>query len=239
MFSVTVFRCSFTSSWKMLCLAVVGILLCVNLGIWQLHRAAEKRTWLALYQTQIHKPAILLEQNRAIQQYQQVLAQGKSFLPIVLLLDNQHHAHQFGYDVLRPLVLADGKVVLINHGWVPGDVSRQSLPEITFLPEQLQYSGQAYYPSKHPLILGKGIEIKTQHIAVIEALNIAMISQFLHKSMYPFIIRQSIEQSSNFVRDWPIIAGSPVRHIGYAVQWFLFALIIAIIYIILHISRLD
>ncbi|NDH68877.1 MAG: hypothetical protein EBY22_13420 [Gammaproteobacteria bacterium] len=48
MFSVTGFRFSFTSSWKMLCLALVSICLLISLGIWQLHRAAEKRGLLAM-----------------------------------------------------------------------------------------------------------------------------------------------------------------------------------------------
>lgn len=237
MFSVTVFRFSFTSSWKMLGLAVMSAALCVSLGIWQLHRAAEKRAWLALYAEQMHKPPMILEQTKAIQQYQPIIAQGQSFLPVILLLDNQHHAHQFGYDVLRPLVLANGKVVLIDHGWVSGDVSRQSLPTFQAFSEQLQFRGQAYYPSQHSLVLGKGIEEKTPQILIVESLNIPMISQFLHKSLYPFIIRQSIDQSSNFVRDWPVITGSPVRHIGYAVQWFLFAAGIAFMYFILHVKR--
>lgn len=237
MFSVTVFRFSFTSSWKMLGLCLMGMLLCGSLGVWQLHRAAEKRSLLALYHLQIHHPAIELEQNTKVRLYQSVHVQGKSFLPKIFLLDNQHHAHQFGYDVLRPLVLADGKIVLIDHGWVPGDVSRGSLPEMNVLSKELSYTGQAYFPPNHPFMLGKGIEIKTQEIVIIEALDLKMIAHFLHKSLYPFIIRQSIDQSSNFVRDWPIIAGSPTRHIGYAVQWFLFALGIACMYLMTHMKR--
>ena len=238
MFSVTGFRFSFTSSWKMLCLALVSICLLISLGIWQLHRAAEKRGLLAMYQTQMQRAPVALSGTSA-QQYQRVQVQGRAQLPITLLLDNQHHAHQFGYDVLTPLLMEDGNVLLIDHGWVPGDVSRVSLPDMTGLQNDLHYSGQVYYPATHAFVLGVGFEVKTPNIIVIETLNMQMISHFLHKPVYPFIIRQSAEQQTRFVRDWPIVASSPVRHIGYAVQWFLFALGVGVMFIVFHTKRLT
>jgi surfeit locus 1 family protein len=238
MFSVTGFRFSFTSSWKMLCLALVSICLLISLGIWQLHRAAEKRGLLAMYQTQMQRAPVALSGTSA-QQYQRVQVQGLAQLPITLLLDNQHHAHQFGYDVLTPLIMVDGNVLLIDQGWVPGDPSRVSLPDMTGLQSDLHYSGQVYYPAKSAFVLGVGLEVKTPNVIVIESLNMTMISQFLHKPVYPFIIRQSAERQTRFVRDWPIVASSPVRHIGYAVQWFVFALGVGVMFIVFHTKRLT
>ena len=238
MFSVTGFRFSFTSSWKMLCLALVSICLLISLGIWQLQRAAEKRGLLAMYQTQMQRAPVALSGTSA-QQYQRVQVQGLAQLPITLLLDNQHHAHQFGYDVLTPLLMDDGNVLLIDQGWVPGDPSRVSLPDMTGLKSDLHYSGQVYYPATRSFVLGVGLEVKTPNIIVIESLNMTMISQFLHKPVYPFIIRQSAERQTRFVRDWPIVASSPVRHIGYAVQWFIFALGLGVMFIVFHTKRLT
>lgn len=236
MFSVTGFHFSFTSSWKMLGVALLSMSFLSCLGIWQLHRAAEKRALLALYQTQMQRPPAAFPGSSS-QQYQRVQVQGQSQLAVTLLLDNQHHAHHFGYDVLTPLVMADGKVLLIDHGWVPGDPSRLSLPDITHLPKTVRYSGQVYYPATHSFVLGVGLEKKTSDIVIIETLNMTEISQFLHKPVYPFIIRLSAESQTTFVRDWPIVASSPVRHIGYAVQWFLFALGAGVMYIIFHTKR--
>ena len=222
----------------MLCLALVSICLLISLGIWQLHRAAEKRGLLAMYQTQMQRAPVALSGTSA-QQYQRVQVQGLAQLPITLLLDNQHHAHQFGYDVLTPLIMVDGNVLLIDQGWVPGDPSRVSLPDMTGLQSDLHYSGQVYYPAKSAFVLGVGLEVKTPNVIVIESLNMTMISQFLHKPVYPFIIRQSAERQTRFVRDWPIVASSPVRHIGYAVQWFLFALGVGVMFIVFHTKRLT
>lgn len=236
MLSVTGFHFSFTSSWKMLGMALLSMALLIGLGIWQLHRAAEKKAWLSQYHTQMQRPPVPFP-GLSAQQYQRVQVQGEAQLPLILLLDNQHHDHHFGYDVLTPLVMKDGAVLLIDHGWVPGDPSRLALPNLSALPNTVNYSGHIYYPSTHSFVLGVGLEKKATHIALIETLNIALISQFLHKPVYPFIIRQSAESQTKFVRDWPIVASSPVRHIGYAVQWFLFALGVGVMYIVFHTKR--
>lgn len=236
MFSVTVFRFSFTSSWQMLGLAVLSICLFVCLGRWQIHRAEEKRHLLERYQVQMQVPPITIP-GPTVQQYQRVSLRGQAALPLTLFLDNQHHAHQFGYDVLTPLLLADGNVILIDHGWVRGDPSRMVLPDIPELSQNFEYTGQAYYPPAHPLSLGAGLEVKSSDVIVIESLDLTTLGHFLHKTVYPFIIRQSEQTSSLYVRDWPIVAGSPTRHIGYAVQWFIFALIVFILYIILNVKR--
>lgn len=236
MFSVTVFRFSFTSSWKMLGLAGLSVCLFVGLGRWQIHRAEEKRQLLELYQVQMQAQPIAIP-GAAVEQYQRVRLRGQAGLPFTLFLDNQHHAHQFGYDVITPLLLADGKVILIDHGWLPGDPSRVVLPDIPELSQNLEYTGQAYYPPAHSLLLGSGLEVKSSDIIVIESLDLAIIGHFLHKTVYPFIIRQSEQTSGPYVRDWPIVAGSPTRHIGYAIQWFLFALIVIVLYIVLNVKR--
>ncbi len=236
MFSVPVFRFSFTSSWKMLGLAVLCMACMVRLGFWQLHRAEEKRQLLASFQAQIQRPPVMFP-GTTVQQYQRVNIQVQAVLPITLLLDNQHHAHQFGYDVVTPLVLTDGSVILLDRGWIAGDPSRVTLPTIPNFATARPIIGQVYYPDSRQWLLGSGIEVKHRNLAVIETLNLDLISQFLHKSLYPFIIRQSAEQQSDTIRDWPIIATNPERHIAYAVQWFLFAAIAGVMYIILHVKR--
>lgn len=235
MFSVTAFGFSFTSSWKMLVLAIVTMSLFIRLGFWQVHRAEEKRQLLTAYQMQM-KQAPLPFSGEPVQQYQRISLDGH-YLPIVLLLDNQHHAHQFGYDVLSPLVLANGRVVLIDRGWIAGDVGRLTLPHID-TPSLIQrIEGHVYVPSVKQWLLGQSLDIKTKHLAVIETLDVATVSQFLHKSVYPFIIRQSAEDTNGYVRDWAIVSTPPGRHDAYALQWFMFALVVGILYLALNIKK--
>ncbi len=237
MFSVTAFGFSFTSSWKMLVLAIVTMSLFIRLGFWQVHRAEEKRHLLTAYQMQMERAPLPFSEE-PVQQYQRISLEGY-YLPIVLLLDNQHHAHQFGYDVLSPLVLSNGKVVLIDRGWIAGDAGRLILPRIDTPSLAQHIHGDVYFPSAKQWLLGQSLDIKTKHLAVIETLDIATVSQFLHKSVYPFIIRQSADDTNGYVRDWAIVSTPPGRHDAYALQWFMFAVVAGILYLTLNIKKIT
>lgn len=223
-------------SWRMGLLTVLAISLFVRLGFWQLQRAEEKRQLLRANEHALHLTPRHLTVHELPKPYQRVLASGH-FLPEVLLLDNQHYQHQLGYHVLCPFALDQGGVVMVDRGWIMAGVDRQQWPNIRVSHHPMTLSGAVYYPSKKIWLLGTGLEIKTQTLAVIESLDMSVMQTFLHKSLYPFIIRQSDGSATAYVRDWPVVSSSPERHVSYAIQWFAFAVIAAILYIVLSVKR--
>ncbi len=227
---------SFSPSWRMIILTVLVMSLFIRLGYWQLHRADEKRQLLSAYQRASKQVPQRLLRIPLPKQYQRVYLEGH-YLPIILLLDNQHHDHQYGYEVLSPMVLENGDSVIVDRGWVKGDPSRQHWPVLTTPIHKIKLSGQIYYPPGKSWLLGSGFEVKRGDLAIIETLDIAMMRQFLHKSLYPFIIRQSPDSPGGYVCDWPIVASTPERHMGYAIQWFLFACIAGILWVILNVKK--
>jgi len=235
MFSVPVFRFTFTSSWKMLCLTLIGIAIFVRLGFWQLHREAEKRQLLQAYHSQMNRQAVNFP-GVEVQQYQPVIIRGH-YLPMVLLLDNQHHDHRFGYDVLSALLLDNGEAILVDRGWVAADLARVSFPKVSIPSHAVEVRGRVYFPSTKQWVLGPTLEKKTNQLAIVEALDTSTLSQFLHKSLYPFIIRQSEDTQGDYLRDWVIVSTAPERHRGYALQWFVFAAVLGIIYIGLNLKK--
>ena len=52
-------------------------------------------------------------------------------------------------------------------------------------------------------------------------------------------MRLSTDESSGFVREWAIVSMPPVRHVGYAVQWFAMALAILILFIALNVKKIK
>ena len=64
-----------------------------------------------------------------------------------------------------------------------------------------------------------------------------LLRQFLHKFVYPFIIRLDQQQPHGFLRDWPVVSMPPARHYGYAVQWFSMALVVFLIFISLNLKK--
>lgn len=238
MLSLTRFKCNFIANWRFAILAAFFCLLFVQLGLWQLKRADEKKQMLEsqhrlLLQAPIDFP---LASADSLIQYQPVHVQGH-FLNITLLLDNQHYQHQFGYNVISPLMLAGGKVVLIDRGWVAAGSNREELPEITIPLGPLDIEGSVYYPSQKSWSLGAFFDKKQANNVVIELIDARIISQFLHKSVYPFIIRMRAEAPNGFIREWQVVSMLPERHNGYAVQWFAMALVIVILFIVLNIKK--
>jgi surfeit locus 1 family protein len=220
-------------------LALVTIALFIALGMWQLHRAEEKRLILARKAVFEHQaPRVWQGAGVPPEAFEYVQVQGE-FMPHVLFLDNQMHAHQVGYHVLSPLDIGTDRVVLIDRGWVPAGVTRSELPDIITPTEQLTLLGRAYYSLGKPWLLGPGIELKQADRAVIESLDLQLMEQFLHKSIYPFIIRLDNKSPAGYVRSWAAVSMPPVRHLGYAFQWFAFALVVLIIFIALNIRKYE
>lgn len=237
MASLTFFNRHFTPSWRMAILALLAILFFTRLGFWQLERATEKKEMLAT-QTRLakEKPLVWQSDMTLPRQYQRISIEG-NYLPEIILLDNQHHQHQFGYHVLSPLILKSDKVVLIDRGWVAADITRQNLPECYVPNNSMHLSGGVYYPSEKNWVLGQAFEKKQQNVILVEQIDTKLIGQFLHKSIYPFIIRLDKEEAYGYVREWAVVAMPPERHYAYALQWFAMASVILILFIVLNLKK--
>lgn len=237
MLSLTRFKVRFTPRWQMSLLALFFIFLFSRLGFWQLQRAVEKKQMLSAHRDFAKQAPIIWDLHSQLPaQYQPIAVRGH-FLPNVLLLDNQFHQHKFGYHVISPLLLANQHVVLVDRGWIVSDVTRQTLPAIPFQGDSIDVVGTVYYPSEKNWLLGQLIEQKKENLAIVELIDTKLLGHFLHKSVYPFIIRLGQHEANGYVREWAIVAMPPQRHYAYALQWFAMALVILILFIALNIER--
>lgn len=232
MISLTRFQIAFTPSIRMSILTLLSVCLFISLGIWQLKRADEKKGLLMQASRAEKSPSTLWTPERPLPtQYQPLEVEGH-FSKKIIFLDNQHENHSFGYHVFSPLILNNGHVVIIDRGWV----SKAESQVIETPLDPIKLNGSAYYPSKKQWILGEAIEIKTENQAVIEIIDVQLISQFLHKSVYPFIIRLNTQSPYGYVRHWTTVNMPPRRHVAYAFQWFMIAGVIFIIFMVLNLK---
>lgn len=235
--SLTCFKFGFTPSWPMLLLAVVFFSLFLRLGFWQISRADEKTKMILAQKTQERqKPVLWSAKKKLPLQYERIVLKGK-YGSQIFLLDNQHHNHQFGYDVLTPLELSDGTLVLIDRGWVPGELTRRVLPNIQIPKGVIELQGSAYFPSKKQWVLGPALEERGNKITILERVDDQLISQILQKSVSPFIIRLDKQDANGFVREWETVSMPPQRHLAYALQWFVMALVVLIIFVALNLKK--
>jgi surfeit locus 1 family protein len=237
MASLAGFKRRFTPNWWMTILAVLFIGLFIRLGCWQLERSHEKNEILINEQAMATKaPKAWSPTMKRPANYQRVTIQGQYIGPD-LLLDNQHHKHQLGYNVITPLQLENGELVLVDRGWVAGDKLRKQLPKYKTPMNNQSIAGYVYYPPEKRVTLGQMIDKSTDKQVVIEWVDTKELSHFLQKTVYPFIIRLDEQVEHGFVRDWPLVSMPPQRHLGYAVQWFAMAFVLLVIWIALSVKK--
>ena len=102
-------RRQFRPAWWAVLLTMLGMALCIALGMWQLQRAHFKEGVENRFQDRLAEPYQSLQFADELQdiQYRKLRLQGRYDNARSLLLDNQLHRGKAGYQVLTPLQLVD------------------------------------------------------------------------------------------------------------------------------------
>lgn len=210
------------------------------LGFWQLERAAYKRGLASELKLRAQQPEILLtgrEQHENIENYRKVKVRGQFEPGKQIFLEGRKHQNRNGFQVITPLKQEGAELrVLVNRGWVPTAADGMSLPRVQTPTGPVEISGRASIPEPPALSLGADSP-SLQWPARWPYLTVERFAGGVDYPVEPFVILQSSDDDHGFVRQWPLPRPSDGMHIGYAVQWFAFALIALIVYLVLSCSR--
>jgi surfeit locus 1 family protein len=207
----------------------------IALGVWQLHRADEKRAIMALRERNGAEPPVLLmgkAEAADADRYRQVQAFGEYDVDHQFLLDNQIFNQQAGYWVMTPLRLADSDAaVLVNRGWVPVGSDRSRLPQLGVSSPYVRITGLIdHFP-------GVGYKLKGAEIpgsgwpSVVQMLDAGQLSARLGYRLLPYQVLLAPDQPQGYARSWRPPDLNPGKNQGYALQWFSFAAVLVILYI--------
>lgn len=203
-----------------------------ELGMWQLRRAAEKQSLMALYQVQAAVEPVSWKQMResgeSDPRYRRVRIRGQFDVSRQLLLDNQVLRGQAGYHVLTPfLIEGDERYILVNRGWIPQGASRAQLPTLSEPHGVRELSGLLDHFPAVGLKL-KGAEIATEGWpSVVQVLDADRIAAQLGKSVYPLQVLLDKAVEEGYAREWRPLDLMPEKNKGYAFQWFALAALTA------------
>ncbi len=225
-------------------LAVVFFVLFIRLGIWQLDRAEYKATKHQTFMENQQLEAIDMENldnENSIDDlvWRNVSITGQFKNEIQILLDNQVHKSQAGYYIYTPFVYGDEeKVILVNRGWLLSPLDRSTIPELNFSSEIITLKGQL---KKEPLtgIYFNELPLETMQQGVYRSykINIKEIESSTGLKLFPLIIRLDPESPLGYTRDWRLPGSDEAKHLGYAYQWFAFATVLLVIYILLNLKK--
>jgi surfeit locus 1 family protein len=230
----------FSRKWMLATILVIGgAILFARLGIWQLDRLAQRRLFNAHYVEMVSSPPINLPGDSGLpltdMEYRSANVTGNYDFRQQILLFNQYFRGQIGYHILTPLVLSDGTAVLVDRGWIPA--------------ESKSPATWSRYDEKNPAIVKGIIRLSLEKAEFTgrtdSALqpgetrrdiwifpNIPRIQKQVSYKLLPVYIQQNVDQQDETppVAYQPEIEISEGPHLGYAIQWFSFALIVLIGY---------
>ncbi|WP_374438463.1 SURF1 family protein [Pseudomonas panipatensis] len=218
-------------------LVVLALLpLLVALGCWQLARASEKRALLATADARREATPIPAAQLDALRDpaYVRVRLQGRFDAEHSLLLDNRTRDGVAGVEVLQPFHdNASGLWLLVNRGWIAWTNRRQP-PAIATPAQDLLLDAWVYVAPAGGLQLSdKPSQGWPKLITRVEP---AAIWNAVGRDGLPLELRLEPGDAA-FDSNWPVVAVSPERHTGYAVQWFAMSGALLGLYLYLGIRR--
>lgn len=223
-------------------LTALGLAIFVSLGYWQLGRAQEKQARFDAFMSGsediVDATGLGFDE---LARYQRVRLRGRYDATRQILIDNMPSAAgRPGYRVLTPLERADGRGwVLVDRGWVPLGSTRDDLPnvavgagerELTGTLDGLPIPGVRVGPAASPGTTNwPRVLLFPTEADVESALGVEVESR---------IILLDAGVPDGFERKWrPALGFGPERHLGYAVQWFAFALVAIVMFVALNLKR--
>ncbi|MFE5817449.1 SURF1 family protein [Streptomyces sp. NPDC056479] len=134
------YRFLLSRQWVILTLVTLLLIpTMIRLGFWQMHRYEERSARNQLVADALEAKPLPVEKLTSAghtvttkERYRTVTAEGHFETDREVVVRRRVNAdEEVGFHVLTPLVLTDGKVLLVNRGWIPADgPSQTAFPKI-------------------------------------------------------------------------------------------------------------
>jgi surfeit locus 1 family protein len=220
---------------------LAACVLCVRLGLWQWQRWQEAQAaWTRFARGADAVQPLGARALADLPLYQRVSLPGRLDGAHQFLLDNRSWNGRPGYEVLTPLARSDGGVtLLIDRGWVPFTGSRAHLPDVSVAERApLDLSGRVAQLPSAGLASGRAAPSLTGPWPRVTSFPTpAELARALGAPLEARILLLDPEAPAGFTRDWQPPGMSPLRHLSYAIQWWCFAALALIVWVVLGVRR--
>jgi surfeit locus 1 family protein len=222
--------------WLVALAALAAVALTGRLGLWQLDRAAQKTALQAAIDGRAQLPALTAEQlassdeDATAQHHRRIRLQGRWQAEHTVYLDNRQMAGRPGFFVVTPLLLADGRAVLVQRGWMPRDaMDRSRLAEVPTPATAVDVHGRIAPAPARLYEFEGGEQGRIRQNIDIDALARQTGLQLLPLS----VLQEDAPQQAadGLRRQWPVPSTGIHTHHGYAFQWFALCALIAGLYV--------
>ena len=237
----------FRPEWIPTLVLVAVLALTLSAGRWQLERAAYKSALQQRIEAAAGAQPVSVQSglvgDPASVAWHPIEAVGRFDAGKVVFLDNRLRDGVPGYEVLTPLRLSGGDhVLLVNRGWIAAPRQRDQLPVVETPAGEVRVRGLAFTPSQRFMELRAGTDDARRW----QNWTIERARERWSLDLLPVAMLQvaSAEGSGSgtgpadaLARQWPRPDAGMDKHRGYALQWFSFAGIGLIVWVLLSLRR--
>lgn len=213
-------------------LALALVVLFVTLGFWQLGRHAERAERNAAIEAGLDAPPAPLDRLPPEgRDYRRALVRGRYLADAEVLLTPRTE-HGPGHHVLVPLRLDDGRLLVVDRGWVPFQLDTPPLRAAEPPTGEVQVSGVLLPATEVDPRAVHGEGGRLLRVAAVDPVTVAGEGAVTDV----FLLRDEETPAGGELPLRPAVPSPEAGpHLSYAVQWFLFALVGVVGYpILLH-----
>ena len=205
-------------------LVVAGIVAMVNLGLWQLRRLDARRDFNSRVETRSALPPEPLDDVLASGppeaiEWRVATAAGSYLHREQLVLVNRSQFGRAGQDVVTPMELADGRILIVNRGFTPLDAEAPPAPDgVVTITGRIRLSqerrtGQLSDPARGDL-------------TEVQRIDVPRLSAQLPGDVVPVyvdLIASEPAEAEGLPAPVPRPPLGEGPHLSYAIQWFIFS----------------
>lgn len=229
-----------TRRFLIFCLFI--LIVCCLLSGWQLYRYYDKQYLIKIYSQrmkELPKPFPFLVDDFHHFQFQQVVVEGEYWNSQSMLIQNRMYRGQVGFEVLTPFRVKNSDVwLLVDRGWIKRE-NIAILSSLGAISGKQQVMGYIKLLDEYQFTLGENILHPKIKPWILQKVDINQLTKMTGQKYYPFLLRLDPGEPYGFIRDWVISAVPSERHLVYAVQWLLLALIVLVGYLSYCIERVK
>lgn len=228
-----------SARWRFVVITVAALaaaLLTARLGQWQLSRGAQKSALQAEIDTRSQQPALAgmaalpgdAAQAAALV-HRRIELQGRWSGANTVYLDNRQMHGRPGFFVVTPLLLDDGRALLVQRGWLARDSNDRTRVDAPALPGGVVTVSGRIAPPPARLFDFAGEDSGR----IRQNLDVDAFARETGLQLLPLSVLQAapVVPADNLQREWPAPATGVAKHHGYAFQWFGLSALVAVLYV--------
>ena len=219
---------------------VILLYVMVSLGQWQYN----KGEYISNLQNRInerkHLPPVSMQElphETDDQVFMPVMVSGRFDARHHFYFDNRIVNGFAGYDIFTPLLMDDGRAILVNRGWLKQGRTRQELPEFETESATVRFKALIDRPPSKDFLLADNVHAELAWPMVLQYVDTTEINSMLGYEVMPMVLRLDKDAAHGFYREIPVLKLDSAKNTGYGFQWYAMSLALLVIYIAVNTKK--